>query len=152
MSTLPDWAQMLLTAGGGGLVVYVAPIAMEWVKAGPQRRQVELDSAAQVEKQRDDLTFELLKQAHEEVQAARQEVAELRPLQARLAHFEEALDHLHALLSSETDAEKQAAERRARAFLRRMRGDEAKGELRNNLQTEISAERLKHDAETGKTD
>lgn len=147
---MPDWLMFVLAGGGGGALVKLAPIAIEWIKAGPKRREVELDGEAKIDRQRSELTLELLRQAHDEVAAARKEVAELRPLQARLAHFEEALDHIHAMLSSDTDAEKAAAERRARAFLRRMRGEDAKGERRNALQAEISAERLKHDAEGGK--
>jgi hypothetical protein len=143
---MPDWLQMLLTAGGGGMFVYSAPLAVEWIKSVPKRREVELDGEAKIEHQRNDLTFELLKQAHDEVQAARKEVAELRPLQARLAHFEEALDHIHALLASTSEAEREAATRRAQAFLRRMRGDDAKGQLREEVQTHISAERIKLDA------
>lgn len=134
---------VVLSAIGG----WLATIGVQWLKSRDSRHQVDRTVDAQVEEQRDKLTFELLQQARQEVAEAKTEAAHLRPMVARLAHFEEALDHIHALLSSETDAEKAAAERRARAFLRRMRGDDTKGEMRNAVQTQISAERLIQDAE-----
>lgn len=104
------------------------------------------------ETQREGLTFDLLKAAREEMSELREEVSGLRGMTAKVAHIEEALDHIHALLHSEGADELRAATRRATAFLKRMRPDpmEEKGELRNATQADISASRLKRDAEEGK--
>lgn len=105
--------------GSGG--VLIAQHAFGWLKARSRAN-------ADVDKHRDGLTIQMLQIAREEVAGVRLELAaakdeadELRGLQSRLAHFEEALDHIHALLNAEGAEEERAAERRARAFLNRMR-------------------------------
>jgi uncharacterized membrane-anchored protein YhcB (DUF1043 family) len=70
-------------------------------------------------------TVELIDALRKELEQSRLElskhVASTRELQTLLAHFDEALDHIHALISSDSDAEKAASQRRAQAFLKRMR-------------------------------
>jgi hypothetical protein len=78
---------------------------------------------ARIAQHRDGLTFDLLRAAREEMSALRAEVTDLRGLTAKAAHIEEALDHIHALLHAEGEAELRAAARRATAFLKRMRPD-----------------------------
>jgi ElaB/YqjD/DUF883 family membrane-anchored ribosome-binding protein len=75
----------------------------------------------------------------------REEVQQLRPMVGRLAHLEEALDHVHALLNAESDEEVKAARRRARAFLRRLRPQP--GDTINEMQSEISKRRVLRDFE-----
>ncbi len=114
-----------------------------WLRAARGDRAV----GAKLEEHRDHLTFELLDAAREEVTAVRKDMAEYRQMNTRVAHMEEALDHLHALLHADGDSERQAAERRARAFLRRMRPDI--GELRNSVQKVASANNIIADIERG---
>lgn len=109
----------LLGALGGGVAW--------WFRRPREKLQVDQEQAA--------LTEDLLRMARGEIAAARDEVKELRPLVSRLAHLEEALDHIHALLHADGAAEWEAARRRATAFLTRMRRlAEAKGAIINEVQ------------------
>ncbi len=118
-----------LAAGGGGAGALLIQAVTGWLK----HRDT-------VEEHRDQLTFDLLRAAREEMAAMRAEVGYLRPISARALHIEEALDHIEALLNPATGPEREAAERRARAFLRRMRPEI--GDLRNTAQTHESAKRI----------
>jgi len=111
---------MLAIVGGSG-GTFVLQLATGWWKARSEDRKTERDADVKLEQHRDQLTFDLLTAAREEMAELRREVAALRPLSGCVAHLEEALDHLHALLHAEGAAAKQAAEQRARMFLRRMR-------------------------------
>lgn len=122
-------------AGGGGTLLLQAFTG--WMRTRADERRGKLEVGAKLEEHRDQLTFDLLTAAREEMTALRSEISELRPLNARVAHMEEALDHIHALLHAEGDIERHAAERRARAYLRRMRPEI--GDLRNNAQAVSSA-------------
>lgn len=87
-----------------------------------------------VEQHRDELTFQLLEAARNEVQQLRREVERLRPADNHLQLFETALEHIEALLAAD-DASRPAAERSARAFLKRMRRmQEARGTITNEIQ------------------
>ena len=145
---------MLIPAVGAGSVVTWAGNALfQWMKFRGERNRSHIEVEANLEKHRDRLTFDLLDAARaealalrSEVAIARSEAADLRPLQIRLAHFEEALDHITAMLNAEGEEEKKAAARRARAFLNRMRRlAEANGTLINELQREMSAASLPND-------
>ena len=135
----------LLQLGGGlitgGGLTWLGNAILQWRK---ERSTTEV----RINKQRDGLTFDLLKAARDEMGELRQEVTDLRSLTAKAAHIEEALDHIHALLHAEGDAEMRAAARRATAFLKRMRPDpvEEKGNRRNAVQREISAAHIINDA------
>lgn len=105
-------------------------------------RKMELDHAAQVDVSRDSLAVELLSSARQEVVTARAEMESLRDemkalraMEQHFYHFQQALDHLAAVLFAKDDAEKTTAERNARAFLTRMhRLQEAKGTIANEIQ------------------
>lgn len=127
-------------ATGGGLA-WVGSGLVQWFKSRGDRD-------VQIEEHRDGLTFDLLKAAREEMAELRKEVTDLRGLTAKAAHIEEALDHIHAWLHAEGEAEIRAAERRARAFLKRMRPDpvEERGEQRNAVQRQVSAANIVKDA------
>lgn len=91
-------------------------------------KKIDLDHTATIGAQRDELAIELLANARSEVIAARsemqglrEEVSSLRGLERHFYHFQQALDHLSAVLFAETEPEKQAAERNAKAFLTRMK-------------------------------
>lgn len=111
-----------------------------WAKTRGEARVGERQVEVDIEEHRDQLTFDLLKAAREEMAALRGEVSELRLISARVAHLEEALDHIHALLHAEGEIERQAAERRAKAYLRRMRPEI--GDLRNAAQAVVSAKHV----------
>lgn len=90
-------------------------------------RKITLEHSAQVETSRDDLAIELLSSAREELRRARcdieglrEEISTLRPLEQHFYHFQQALDHLSAVLHAKEDGAKVIAERNARAFLTRM--------------------------------
>lgn len=91
---------------------------------------------------KDGLAFELVRGARQELIATRVEMDELhlevrklRKMEKHFFHFQQALDHLDALLSAESADARALAERNARAFLNRMRRlDEAKGTIANEMQ------------------
>ena len=107
----------------------------DWVK-------MELDHKEKVEVSRDDLAIELLSSARAEVVTARAEMESLRDemkalrsMEQHFYHFQQALDHLAAVLFAKDDLEKSTAERNARAFLSRMaRLQQAKGTIANEVQ------------------
>lgn len=128
------------------LLASVATIGVQWLRGRDERHRADNETDIKIEEHRDGLTVEMLELARSEIKDLRSVVSELRPLVPKLAHLDEALDHLHALLHSCSEGEQRAAERRAAAFLRRMRGIEAKGDERNSVQRAISGENLKRDA------
>lgn len=129
--------------GGGGTVVLQNLTA--WIRTRGEIRRGDREVDAKLEEHRDQLTFDLLTAARDEMSALRSEIAELRPASARVAHLEEALDHIYALLHAEGDIELRAAQRRAKAYLRRMRPEI--GDLRNTAQAATSAQRVIRDIE-----
>jgi len=108
-----------LATGGGGTIA--AQAAVGWFKSRAELARVDRGVDMTIEQHRDKLTLDLLTAARSEMSALHGEISQLRPISARVAHLEEALDHIHALLNAEGEAERRAAERRARAYLRRMR-------------------------------
>lgn len=137
MSGIVDLA---IAAGGGGGGTLLLKTAIDWMRSRGE-------AGAKIEEHRDQLTFDLLNAAQTQMTALSAELAQLRPLNARIAHLEEALDHLHALLHADGEAECIAARRRARAFLKRMRPDI--GDLRNQAQAATSAANLADRFATG---
>jgi len=113
---------ILSAAGLGGGVTLVGQGVVAWIRgrlAAAQNRDT-LDAG--VEQHRDRLTFDLLQAAREEVALARKEAQELRYLQSRLHHFDEAIERIVALLSAQPNApDYKVAERQAHAFLARMK-------------------------------
>ncbi len=105
-------------------------------------KKMELDHKASVESRRDDLAIELLSSARSEVVTARSEMESLRDemkalraMEQHFYHFQQALDHLAAVLFAKDEPERETAERNARAFLKRMtRLQEAKGTIANEVQ------------------
>lgn len=135
MSTLDG---LLFLSGGG--VTMVGQYWLAWMKGRGEARRADRDADVKLDSQRDQLTMDLLTQARLEMASLRAEVADLRPLQTRVAHLEEALDHVYALLHAVGPEEERAAHRRATAFLKRMRPDV--GDLRNMVQAADSAREL----------
>lgn len=105
----------------------------------------EQDAGLQIHK--DNMLFELLQIARQEIQVARIELREardeikvLRPLEQDFYHVEQALDLFDALLSAETAAERKMAERNARGFVSRIRRlHAARGTIVNEVQRAASA-------------
>ncbi len=149
---MTDWLPIAIACiGSGGL----SAVATAWLTSGASRHGTDRTVDADLQKHWTDTTIGLVEALQGELHTARGELATYRQTEARLAHFEEALDHIHALLAalkSVNEQELVAAERRASAFLRRMRGDDAKGEERQAVQRSVSAERVKHDARRGRKD
>jgi hypothetical protein len=124
----------------------VASAAITWIgtaaKYRREGRQMELDHAATVDVSRDDLAIELLSSARAEVVTARaemtslrEEINSLRAMEQHFYHFQQALDHLAAVLFAKNPKERGTAERSARAFLNRMaRLKDAKGVIANEIQ------------------
>ena len=105
-------------------------------------KKMELDHSEKVGTSRDDLTIELLSSARAEVVSARSEMESLRDemkalrsMEQHFYHFQQAIDHLSAVLCAKDDTERTTAERNARAFLTRMTHlQEAKGTIANEVQ------------------
>lgn len=103
---------------------------------------MELDHAATVNASRDDLAIELLSnarnevvQARSEMTALREEINSLRAMEQHFYHFQQAIEHLTAVLTATTPEECANTERNARAFLARMkRLQEAKGTIADEVQ------------------
>ena len=137
-------------SGDGSVdVLGVAPwvvitAAVTWVSQAwanrNQSRKMTLDHDMAVERQRDELTFNLLNNARTEMAAARAEmeglrgeVKSLRVLEQHFFHFQQSLEHIEALLVAAPE-ERLQAERNARAFLTRMRRlQDAKGTISNEM-------------------
>jgi hypothetical protein len=136
-----------LTLAAGGGVTGAGTLALQWLKDRRSEKATERTSETQIEEHRDGLTLDLLKAARDEMGELRREMVDQRMLSAKAAHIDEALDHIHALLHADGEVELRAAARRATAFLKRMRPDsvEAKGDKRNDVQTAISAARIRRD-------
>jgi hypothetical protein len=107
-----------------------------------EMRKIELDHSAQVDGSRDDLAIELLSSARAEVVTARSEMTALRDeinalraMEQHFYHFQQALEHLSAVLFARDRKSRGHAERNARAFLTRMeRLKQAKGTIANEAQ------------------
>jgi hypothetical protein len=105
-------------------------------------RKEAIDQSDRLEVHRDELTLQIIRTGREEIAAARievedlrDEVKKLRAMETHFYHFQQSLDHLEALLSATTVAEREIAERNARAFLVRMRRLQiAKGTITNEVQ------------------
>lgn len=131
-------------AGAAMVLTLLGRAAVQWIRSRAGNREVDAD----LQKHWTEVTLQLVDELREELGSAKAELAALRPILTTLGHFEESLDHLHALLAAlrtGTTEELSAAVRRAEAFLRRMRGDDAKGETRQAVQTLLSAQRIVKD-------
>jgi len=129
------------------LVPFVAVTnAITWGSAAYRYRvsqkEKQADKHDRLEIHRDELTFELLQSARAEMAVLRSELDDmrketntLRKLERHFFHFQQALDHLDALLSASSPDERENAERNARAFLNRMRRlAESEGTIANEVQ------------------
>jgi hypothetical protein len=139
-----DIVTILVAAVGGGGMTHATTGAVAWFKSRGDRTDHREELKARVDEHRDKLTLDLLVACRAELAAARLEAAELHVLQGRLAHFEEALDHIESLMGAKGTDDRRAAERRARQFLTRMRRvADAYGAARNEMQIEESRDELK---------
>lgn len=137
--TIEDVFNYLSTGGILGLLALAIGLYVDrrrlQVAAKANDRKADLD----LEVHRDGLTFQLLETARAELAILRVEVERLRPNEEHLHHFEMALQHIEALLLAESEAERMAAERGAKAFLNRMRRmQEARGTILNEAQRQES--------------
>lgn len=120
------------------------------VKRADDKRTAQSDADDRLIIHRDELTFQLLQNARLEMASARievddlrDEVRKLRLMENHFYHFQQSLDHLEALLFSDTVEARTAAERNARAFLTRMRRlNDAKGTIANEVQRTASEVQL----------
>lgn len=111
-----------------------------------EAKQKEIDRDDRIETHRDQLTFDLLQNARQEMATVRVEcedlrgeVRKLRSMEQHFYHFQQSLDHLEALLLADSPEALQTAKRNARAFLNRMkRLNDAKGVIANEAQRNIS--------------
>lgn len=115
-----------------------------------RKRSEDATATANVDMHRDDLAIKLLRAANEEVQQVRSEIEDvrqenkaLRALEQHFYHFQQALEHLEAVLTAADEATRAVAERNATAFLSRMRRlQQAKGTIQQEIQVVESASRL----------
>lgn len=105
-------------------------------------RKMELDHTATIDVHRDELALELLSsarnevvQARSEMEGLREEIKSLRAMEQHFYHFQQAIEHLSAVLFANDAVDRANAERNAKAFLGRMkRLQEAKGTIANEAQ------------------
>lgn len=116
-SNLSEFAPYALLTGVLG---WFGKAVLEWYRGRANKYSVDRDTDFKIESHRDALTFQILEQAREELSLMRVEVARLRPLEAHLVHFEQALNHLENLLNAKGDT-RAAAEAAALDFLERMK-------------------------------
>lgn len=109
------------------ITTLVTWFAAVWHYQAKERKEA-IDRGDQLEIHRDGLTLNLLQsardemnQAHEEADHLREEVRSLRAMEDHFYRFQQALDHLEALLFPDSPEARVIAERNARAFLVRMR-------------------------------
>lgn len=138
----------IVASGIGG---WFGNALLQWFRSREERHNANRQADVKLEEHRDGLTFQLLEAARVELAELRNEVHRLRPMEAHLLHFEEALRHLEDLLAAETAEEKEMARRNARAFLNRVqRLREAAGTLRNEVQVHASTINVVEDQLRGK--
>lgn len=104
------------------LLTLTGNFVVGWLRNRVDLRKINSDVEIRIEEHRDNLTFQLLKAAKDEVAAARAEVALFRPLARHLAHFEEAINHIERLVAASDEKEIGVARDAALKFLGRMRG------------------------------
>lgn len=136
-----DLGTLATAAASGGGLTLVGQWVGEWFKGRRENDQVARNLDAQLEEHKGELTFKLLEAAQTTVAEMQKQVSDMLPHIQAAAHLQEALDHIYALMHSEGPEESRAAEKRASAFLRRMRPDI--GTLRNQAQTHDSAQELR---------
>ncbi len=129
---LVDLIPIVAISGVGG---WFGNAVLQWMRSRDTRHANTLSNEAKLEEHRDALTFDLLRAARTELAELRNEVNRLKPLEAHLIHFDEALQHMEALLLADDDKALKTAKRNAKAFLNRIqRLQEATGTLRNEVQ------------------
>lgn len=146
---LPTWA-VFVAIILSGLTAWYTQAWLYRAKRTDDRTAAQLQHDSDVEKQRDELTFQLLQNARLEMASARievedlrEEVRKLRSMENHFYYFQQSLDHLEALLFPGSPEERAAAERNAKAFLMRMkRLNEAKGTIANEVQRAASSVHL----------
>ncbi|ALJ15371.1 hypothetical protein [Sphingopyxis macrogoltabida] len=143
-------AEQLIGAAPWAVATFALTWAWQVYVHRDARRERREAKAAEVEQHRDDLTLKLIKtatdeaaQVRKEIEEVRQENKALRALEEHFYHFEQALNHLEAVLTA-TDADaRKVAEKNANAFLTRMRRlQQAKGNIQQEVQIIESASRL----------
>lgn len=119
---------------------WMGSVLVEWLKGRSSRSTALSTAKLGREGQLDELTIDLIAAAKADMAEMRTELALLRPLQAHLLHFEEAIYHLEALVTSRGDPDVENAKNAARAFLRRIdRTRQALGNIRQEAQVLRSA-------------
>lgn len=111
-------------------------------------RKMELDHTEKVDVHRDELALELLSsarnevvQARSEMEGLREEIKSLRAMEQHFYHFQQAIEHLSAVLFAQDENDRANAEYNAKAFLARMkRLQDGKGSIANEAQR-LAAER-----------
>lgn len=138
----------------GAAPVAIITAGMGWIGSAwayrDRRKDKQFEHAERMEIHQDGLTFELLQAARGEVSVAytemktlREEVKSLRALEQHFFHFQQAIDHLEAILFADNAQARVQAERAGRAFIKRMRRlNDAKGTLRNEVQLQDSVVHL----------
>lgn len=143
-----------MTSDLAPIIAAVASAAVAWgaqlwifrSKRSEARTTAQHESDDRLVIHRDELTFQLLQNARLEMASARievedlrDEVRKLRSMENHFFYFQQSLDHLEALLFSDSDEARTNAERNARAFLNRMRRlNNAKGTIANEAQRAAS--------------
>lgn len=104
----------------GGVATWLGSVLVQSLRSRDRRYEIGREADLKLEEHRDGLTFQLLEAARVELTSLRNEVSRLRPMEAHLIQFEEALHHIELMLFP-GDTSRADVERHARAFLNRVR-------------------------------
>jgi hypothetical protein len=130
----PEWLTSLGLLGAGGIVYRVAQVALQWRRQSADEMASRSAAGLEIKKHRDRLTIDMLELARAELSAARSEIKDLRVdldardgellrlrrIEWRLSAYEEAIEHIEALLIADQVGSREAAEHAAKGFLARM--------------------------------
>ena len=142
LATIIPAGLALFGGGWGGQAI------LAWLKGRSDATARQSDNEVRLSEHSDKIMFEVLEAARAEARMAREDARLVREesdakrdLEARFAHFEEAIDHIIALRSAhENEAEWLVVSRAAENFVNRMRRlADARGTLANEAQRLSSA-------------
>jgi hypothetical protein len=154
---LPDWLAVPGLTGAGAMGYYLVQSFIAWRKHAKEQEKARSSTGLEIKKHRDGLMLDLLEQARAELAVARTEIKELRGeleirddqldrvrrIEWRLEYYDEAIDHIEALLSAEIEGGREAKEHAARLFMARHEAMKLRaGELAQKEQQHRAARKL----------
>ena len=120
---------------GSGAVTWTGNAGLQWLMARGERAGKQADAKVQLDQHTDKFAIDLMSEMRAQLaianaqleavkadlSAANQQNVHVAHLERQIGYLEEALDHIESLIRSEAGEGRKDAERRAAAFVRRMR-------------------------------